>query len=83
VGVADAAVAYQADEPFDVTSCPLETALAENIVTMVDRGDTTARERDVADVHLRVCRHVGRPVAGQGSSGKEVQELANGYAACS
>jgi hypothetical protein len=39
-------------EPFSVVGYPLETVLAEKIVTTIDRGDTTTRERDFADVHL-------------------------------
>jgi predicted nucleotidyltransferase component of viral defense system len=39
-------------DSFSVVGYPLETVLAEKIVTMIDRGDTTTRERDFADVHL-------------------------------
>jgi hypothetical protein len=45
------------DEPFRVLGYPLETVLSEKIVTMVDRGDTTTRERDFADVVLLTRRH--------------------------
>lgn len=44
-------------EPFRVVGYPVETVLAEKIVTMVDRGDTTTRERDFADVVLLTRRH--------------------------
>lgn len=37
---------------------PLETVLAEKIVTMVDRGDATTRERDFADVLVLTRRYV-------------------------
>lgn len=45
------------DEPFAVLGYPLVTVLSEKIVTMVDRGDTTTRERDFADVVLLTRRH--------------------------
>jgi predicted nucleotidyltransferase component of viral defense system len=45
-------------EPFSVVCYPLETVLAEKIVTMVDRGDATTRERDFADVFVLTKRHV-------------------------
>ncbi|MGH4008038.1 MAG: nucleotidyl transferase AbiEii/AbiGii toxin family protein [Pseudonocardiaceae bacterium] len=35
-------------EPFRVVAYPIETVLAEKIVTMIDRGDATTRERDFA-----------------------------------
>lgn len=44
-------------EPFRVVGYPLETVLAEKIVTMVDRGDATTRERDFADVVMLTRRH--------------------------
>ncbi|HSK56127.1 MAG TPA: nucleotidyl transferase AbiEii/AbiGii toxin family protein [Jiangellales bacterium] len=44
-------------EPFSLLGYPLETVLAEKIVTMVDRGDTTTRERDFADVYALTSRH--------------------------
>ena len=44
-------------EPFTVVGYPLETVLAEKIVTMVDRGDATTRERDFADVFVLMTRH--------------------------
>lgn len=37
-------------EPFRLLGYPIETVLAEKLVTMIDRGDTTTRERDFADV---------------------------------
>jgi hypothetical protein len=40
------------DEPFTRVRYPLETVLAEKLVTMVARGDTTTRDRDFADVWL-------------------------------
>lgn len=36
---------------------PLETVLAEKLVTMIARGDTTTRDRDFADTWLLVGRH--------------------------
>jgi Nucleotidyl transferase AbiEii toxin, Type IV TA system len=36
---------------------PIETVLAEKLVTMIDRGDTTTRDRDFADVVLLIARH--------------------------
>lgn len=44
-------------EPFAVVGYPLETVLAEKIVTMVDRGDATTRERDFADVFVLTKRY--------------------------
>ncbi|MGH3481373.1 MAG: nucleotidyl transferase AbiEii/AbiGii toxin family protein [Nocardioidaceae bacterium] len=44
-------------EPFGVVGYPLATVLAEKIVTMVDRGDATTRERDFADVVVLTKRH--------------------------
>ncbi|MGH2789315.1 MAG: nucleotidyl transferase AbiEii/AbiGii toxin family protein [Actinomycetota bacterium] len=44
-------------ESFEVVGYPLETVLAEKIVTMVDRGDATTRERDFADVVILTRRH--------------------------
>ncbi|MCQ3808829.1 MAG: nucleotidyl transferase AbiEii/AbiGii toxin family protein [Acidimicrobiaceae bacterium] len=38
-------------ERFDVVSYPVETVLAEKIVTMLERGELTTRERDFADVY--------------------------------
>ncbi len=43
-------------EPFRVVAYPIETVLAEKIVTMIDRGDATRRERDFADVVLLTRR---------------------------
>lgn len=52
-------VAYPAllGEPFLVAGYPIETVLAEKIVTMIERGDATTRERDFADVALLARRH--------------------------
>jgi predicted nucleotidyltransferase component of viral defense system len=52
-------VSYPAllDEPFALVGYPLETVLAEKIVTMIDRGDATTRDRDFADVFLLSGRH--------------------------
>lgn len=36
---------------------PLDTVLAEKIVTMIDRGDATTRDRDFADVYVLTGRH--------------------------
>lgn len=45
------------DEPFELVGYPLETVLAEKIVTMIDRGDATTRDRDLADVYVLTGRH--------------------------
>ena len=44
-------------DSFSLRGYPLPTVLAEKIVTMVERGDTTTRERDFADVYLLTARH--------------------------
>jgi hypothetical protein len=44
-------------EPFTLVGYPLETVLADKLVTMIDRGDTTTRDRDFADVWLLTHRH--------------------------
>ena len=44
-------------EPFEILGYPIETVLAEKIVTVVDRGDATTRERDFADVLILARRH--------------------------
>lgn len=44
-------------QPFTLVGYPLETVLAEKIVTMVDRGDATTRDRDFADVFVLTGRH--------------------------
>jgi len=44
-------------EPFALIGYPLETVLAEKLVTMLDRGVLTTRERDFADVCLLTNRH--------------------------
>ncbi len=46
---------------FRLLGYPLATVLAEKIVTMIDRGEATTRERDFADVVLLIRRH---PVSG-------------------
>lgn len=45
------------DESFTILGYPIETVLAEKIVTMVDRGDATTRERDFADVVVLARRY--------------------------
>lgn len=45
------------DEPFALLGYPLATVFAEKIVTMIDRGDTTTRDRDFADVYVLSGRH--------------------------
>jgi hypothetical protein len=45
------------DEPFELVGYPLESVLAEKIVTMIDRGDATTRDRDFADVYVLTGRH--------------------------
>ncbi len=42
---------------FNVLGYPLATVLAEKVVTMIDRGLATTRERDFADVVLLSRRH--------------------------
>jgi Nucleotidyl transferase AbiEii toxin, Type IV TA system len=42
---------------FELVGYPLETVLAEKIVTMIDRGDATTRDRDFADVYVLTGRH--------------------------
>lgn len=44
-------------EPFPLLAYPIETVLAEKLVTIVARGDTTTRDRDFADVLLLAGRH--------------------------
>ena len=39
-------------ESFEVLGYPFETVFAEKVVTMLDRGALTTRERDFADVYL-------------------------------
>lgn len=54
--------AVQVDYPallggsFPLLGYPIETVLAEKLVTMVDRGDATTRDRDFADVCLLIRR---------------------------
>jgi hypothetical protein len=45
------------DGPFTMVGYPLATVLAEKLVTMIARGDTTTRDRDFADVWLLTGRH--------------------------
>jgi hypothetical protein len=45
------------DEPFTLVGYPLATVLAEKLVTMISRGDTTTRDRDFADMWLLTGRH--------------------------
>ncbi len=44
-------------EPFELVGYPLETVLAEKIVTINARGDATTRDRDFADVYVLTGRH--------------------------
>jgi predicted nucleotidyltransferase component of viral defense system len=44
-------------EPFPVLAYPIEAVLAEKLVTIVARGDTTTRDRDFADVLLLAGHH--------------------------
>ncbi len=44
-------------DPFPLIGYPLETVLAEKLVTMLDRGELTTRERDFADNCLLISRH--------------------------
>ena len=43
--------------PFRLLGYPLATVLAEKVVTMIDRGVATTRERDFADVVILARRH--------------------------
>jgi len=45
------------DEPFTLVGYPIETVLAEKLVTMVERAATTTRDRDFADVWTFTARH--------------------------
>ena len=45
------------DGSFTVFGYPIQSVLAEKVVTMVQRGDTTTRERDFADVLLLAGHH--------------------------
>lgn len=45
------------DEPFELIGYPIETVLAEKLVTMVALGEVTTRERDFADVLLLTETH--------------------------
>jgi hypothetical protein len=44
-------------ETFVLRGYPLETVLAEKLVTVIDRADTNTRDRDFADVALLIARH--------------------------
>jgi predicted nucleotidyltransferase component of viral defense system len=44
-------------EPFPLLAYPIEAVLAEKLVTIVARGDTTTRDRDFADVLLLAGHH--------------------------
>lgn len=44
-------------EPFPVLAYPIEAVLAEKLVTIVARGDTTTRDRDFADILLLAGHH--------------------------
>lgn len=59
VSPAPVEVTYPAllDAPFSLVGYPIETVLAEKLVTMIDRGDTNTRDRDFADVWLLTRRH--------------------------
>lgn len=43
--------------PFALRGYPIATVLAEKIVTLMQRGETTTRERDVADIVALTRRH--------------------------
>jgi len=43
--------------PFNLLGYPIATVMAEKLVTMIDRGAATTRERDFADVLLLTRRH--------------------------
>lgn len=44
-------------DPFPILAYPIEAVLAEKLVTIVARGDTTTRDRDFADVLLLAGHH--------------------------
>ena len=61
-------------EPFTIVGYPFETVLAEKIVTMIDRGALTTRERDFADVYLLTARlTVDAGTEGRTTSNDEVE----------
>jgi len=45
------------DDPFRLVGYPIETVLAEKLVTMIERAATTTRDRDFADVWTLTRRH--------------------------
>jgi hypothetical protein len=45
------------DSSFTLRGYPIATVLAEKIVTLIERGDTNTRERDVADIVVLARRH--------------------------
>lgn len=45
------------DSSFTLRGYPIATVLAEKIVTLIARGDTNTRERDVADIVVLARRH--------------------------
>ena len=45
------------DSSFTLRGYPIATVLAEKIVTLIDRGDTNTRERDVADIVIHARRN--------------------------
>ena len=45
------------DSSFKLRGYPIATVLAEKIVTLIERGDTNTRERDVADIVMLARRH--------------------------
>lgn len=44
-------------DPFALRAYPIETVLAEKLITMIHRGDSTTRERDFADVLILITSH--------------------------
>ena len=51
------------DSSFTLRGYPIATVLAEKIVTLIERGDTNTRERDVADIVMLARRN--RPSDGE------------------
>ena len=45
------------DDPFMLVGYPIETVLAEKLVTMIERAATTTRDRDFADVWTLIQHH--------------------------
>lgn len=64
-------------EPFTLVGYPIETVLAEKVVTMVERAATTTRDRDFADVWTLTAHHAlhARPLAAAIAATAEHREV--------